>query len=177
MASAFLFMGWAIENWAKHSQSPVLAFYSYCSKTTFEPEIAREMLFMKVETVWFTVSFFLEFVTHISIFIKQTEIESRATVFELRGGRLVSKQRHQRNIVSMIGHFVQCLLNIVLKIGLFTGFNFLSLDDKTSTMIRDLTAFFIPSYFFCIYPVIETFLSENLRGSLFMVSWRPRVFQ
>ena len=95
----------------------------------------------------------------------------------MRGGRLVSRQRHQRNVVSVFGHFVNFVFSLVQSLGLFTGFYFLSGSDETAAMIRDLTAFFIPSYLFCVCPLIETLLSENLRESLLTISWRPIIFQ
>ena len=82
----------------------------------------------------------------------------------------------QRNVVSVFGHFAAFLMSIAQILGLFTGFYFLSISDETAVVMRDLTAFFIPSYVFCVYPLIETLLSENLRESFVTMSWRPVVF-
>ena len=83
----------------------------------------------------------------------------------------------QRNVVSVFGHFAAFLMSIAQILGLFTGFYFLSISDETAVVMRDLTAFFIPSYVFCVYPLMETLLSENLRESFARMSWRPVVFQ
>ena len=36
---------------------------------------------------------------HLSILVKQTRIESRATVYIVKNDRLVSRMRHQRNVI------------------------------------------------------------------------------
>ena len=164
------------ENFVLHTESPFLSFYSYCAKTPFHSQHVKDLVIMKLIILIISLSLFLELLAYIAIFIKQTKIESQATVYEVRGGRLVSRQRHQRNVVSVFGHFVNFIISIIQSLGLFTGFYFLSGSDETAAMIRDLTAFFIPSYLFCIYPVIEMLLSENLRESLLSMSWWPIIF-
>ena len=175
--SAILIVLNVTENLALHSESPSLFFYSYCTKTPFDLRLRKELVVMKLAILCICPSIILELVVHIAIFVKQTKIESRATVFEIRDGRLVSQQRHQRNVVSVVGHFAAFLVSIAQILGLFTGFYFLSISDETAVMLRDLTAFFIPSYVFCIYPLIETLLSQNLRDSFITMSWRPVIFQ
>ena len=93
--SALLMFLNVAENLVLHAERPSLFFYSYCAKTPFDSELLRELVVMKLAILCIFPSLFLELFVHVAIFVKQTKIESRATVFELRGGRLVSRQRHQ----------------------------------------------------------------------------------
>ena len=94
----------------------------------------------------------------------------RATVFEVRDNQLVpNHQRHQRNVVSALGHFLS-FATCMVQLGLWIpAYYFLS--DGPLMNLRSLNTFLMPSFNFCVYPLIQTLFSENVRNSLFSLNW------
>ena len=97
--------------------------------------------------------------------VKQTRIESRATVHEVKDNRLVSRQRHQRNVISAFGHFASFLLNLTNTLLMIPNFY-----GQEGNNLHVLFAFFVPSFNFFLTPLIETVCTESLRQSLFAMS-------
>ena len=110
-----------------------------------------------------TVSMICESLAHILIFSKKTSIESRAQVYEIRGNRLVCEMRHQRNVVSVLGHFfsfsISLIQVIILAVGIYT------LEESILTVAK-LMAFHLPCIKFFVHPLIETLSTHNLRRSM-----------
>ena len=135
--------------------------FSYCAKTPFPTHLSDEL---KVFSLYLCISFpclVAELCTHIVILVKQTRIEARATVYEVKNNQLISRQRHQRNVVSAFVHFVVFLLNLAYNLLMIpAGYN----SERNA---YSLIVFCIPSYNFFIIPFIETMCAENLRKSLF----------
>ena len=64
---------------------------SYCSKTPYDTEIFSSQVFPALSMCCMMVSLFAELCVHMAIFAKQTRIETRAEVYEIRGTRIVSR--------------------------------------------------------------------------------------
>ena len=102
---------------------------------------------------------------HCSYIELNSRIEARATVYEvMKDNRLVSRQRHQRNVISAFGHFASFLLNLANNLLMIPA----GYGSERGTYFA-LFAFFIPSTNFFLTPLIETACSESLRRSLFNV--------
>ena len=111
-------------------------------------------------------SLIAEMCTHIAVLVKQTRIENKATVFLVKNNQLVTRQRHHRNIISSLGHFLSFSLSL-FETFLHMNALYFFFDFEMVTMIRNLNFFFLPSIKFTVYPLIETMFSETLRESLF----------
>ena len=114
----------------------------------------------------------LELGVHITILIKQTQIESRAEVYVIKGNMVVCGQRHQRNIVSAFGHFLSFLLSIchlfVIPVLFCVNYN-----SSGPSYVCNLMTFLFPSFNFSIYPLIETVFSDNLMNTfLEIIRWK-----
>lgn len=114
----------------------------------------------------------LELGVHITILVKQTQIESRAEVYVIKGNMVVCGQRHQRNIVSAFGHFLSFLLSIchlfVIPVLFCVNYN-----SSGPSYVCNLMTFLFPSFNFSIYPLIETVFSDNLMNTfLEIIRWK-----
>ena len=138
-------------------------FFSYCRKTSFVPEMFSKLIVPNSLMLMTTVSMICESLAHILIFSKKTSIESRAQVYEIRGNRLVCEMRHQRNVVSVLGHFfsfsISLIQVIILAVGIYT------LEESILTVAK-LMAFHLPCIKFFVHPLIETLSTHNLRQSM-----------
>ena len=99
-------------------------------------------------------------------YLLSSQIESRAQVFEIRGNRLVGRMRHQRNVVSVLGHFVTFAVSISTHIFLMSGLYLVSDNDELKRL-QNLFYFCLTCIIFCVNPLIETMFSDTLRDSLF----------
>ena len=74
--------------------------------------------------------------------------------------------RHQRNVVSVLGHFVTFAVCISTHVFLMSGLYLVSDNDKLKRL-QNMFYFCLTCIIFCVNPLIETLLSETLRNSLF----------
>ena len=151
------------ENFVRFSDRPVLFYYSYCAKTPFPAEVVGDLAVFKLMMLCTVPVLIGEMCCHIAIFAKQWQIESRATVYVIKNNRLVSRQRHHRNVVSATGHVVSFVVSIAETTLLIKAFYFLSDSEETFVMIRNINMFLIPSIYFVVYPFIQTIFSDTLR--------------
>ena len=85
---------------------------------------------------------------------------------ETRGQRIVSHMRHQRNVVSALGHLLTFAFTLSQQF-MFTLGIFLIPDDPLFEKLQCLSFFLTPCTYFVLFPLIETLSSDGLRGSLF----------
>ena len=155
-----------IEGYFRFPDNPMIFFYSFCKKTSFPSDMINEIIVFKIYvTIFMIPSLIAEMCSHITILVKQTRIENKATVYMVKNGRRISRQRHHRNVVSAVGHFLSFVLNL-FETFLHINALFFFFDMETVTIIRNLNFFFLPSIKFAIYPLVETLFSETLRDSL-----------
>ena len=151
-----------IEN-AVHDNS--FSFHiSYCRKTLFTPTMIFNIFFVNSCMCLTTISIIGEFVAHMFIFSKITSIESRAQVYEIRGNRLVCHSRHQRNVISTLGHFFSFVVSMSYQIFIYIAIY--TINDPI-IIIAKLLSFLVPCIKFFIHPLIETLSTHNLRQSIF----------
>ena len=116
-------------------------FFSYCRKTLFVPEMFSKLTVPNSLMLMTTVSMICESLAHILIFSKKTSIESRAQVYEIRGNRLVCEMRHQRNVVSVLGHFFSFSISLIQVIILAFLWNSHSMNVHTKNIWASLCCF------------------------------------
>ena len=85
---------------------------------------------------------------------------------DIRGQRIVSHMRHQRNVVSALGHLLTFAFTLSQQF-MFTIGIFLIPDDPLFEKLQCLIFFLTPCTYFVLFPLIETLSSDGLRGSLF----------
>ena len=159
-----------IENFLRYPTTPMLFYYSCCKKSPYPSNLIDDAMIFKIfVTLVMTPSLIAEMCIHISVLIKQTRIENKATVYIIKNNQRVSRQRHQRNVISAVGHFLSFSISILETFLLVNAFYFLK-DIETVTIVRNLNMFLIPSINFFVYPFIETLFSENLRERFFCKS-------
>ena len=150
-----------------YPDNPMIFYYSFCKKTSFPSDMINEVIIFKIYVTLFIIpSLIAEMCSHIAILIKQTSIENNATVYMVKNDQLVSRQRHHRNVISAMGHFVSFALNL-FETFLHIYALYFFFDLETVTIVRNLNFFFLPSIKLSIYPLIETLFSETLRDTLF----------
>ena len=145
-----------------------LFHYSYCGKTSFSPQIAYSLVVGNSCMILSTLSITGELLAHMIIYVKQTKLENRAQVYEIRGNHLVCQTRHQRNVVSALGHFFSFAVSMAQRI-IFT-ISLYSISDDTIVVLCQLLMFLLPCINFCFHPLIETISSHTLRGSIFTLN-------
>ena len=156
-----------IENLVLLSNNPMLFHYSFCKKTPFSSDLFVNVNIMKIfMAIVMIPSMIVEMCFHIAVLVKQTRIENNASVYIVKNDQRVSRHRHQRNVISAMGHFLSFALRM-LEVSLMIHTSFF-IDFPIHWT---LNMFFIPSINFFIYPFIETLFSDNLRGG-FSVSPR-----
>ena len=88
-------------------------------------------------------------------------------MYEIRGNRMVCEMRHQRNVVSVLGHFFSFAITliqlIIFAVGVYT------LKESILTLAK-LNAFHNSCINFFIHPLIETLSTHNLRQSMFSMT-------
>ena len=146
--------------------SPSLFFFSYCAKVPFHPEVKKKSIIFLVYGIFAIASLVSEMGCHLTILFRQTRIESRANVYVLKDNKVVSNQRHHRNIVSALGHFATFIICMAQLFLLMNTFYFFIENEEILVTMRSLNMLFIPAIEFFIYPLIETIFSERLRGTL-----------
>ena len=146
--------------------STVLFYYSYCVKAPFYPGIKNKSIVFLVYLIFAVASLISEMGCHITILVKQTQIESKANLYVLKDNKVVSNQRHHRNIVSALGHFATFIISMVQLLLIMNTFYFVFENEEILVTIGTLTLFFNPAIEFFVYPLIETIFSERLRGTL-----------
>ena len=134
----------------------------------FRPEVIYRLIIANLCMSLTTVGIIAELFAHICIYIKKGNVENRAQVYEIRGNKLVCEQRHQRNVVSALGHFLSFLLSmtqrIIITLSLYIN------DDAAIVVLARLTHYMLPCINFFVHPLIETMSSHHLRGSLFTLN-------
>ena len=125
-----------------------------------------ELFTVKTVTFLSVFSLIAESCCQILIYVKKITIESRAQVFEMRGNQLVSHMRHQRNVVSIWGHFLTFSVILGRYMVFVTAF-YLVTDETMLVTIQGLFFFMEPCIVFFLCPLIETVTSSTLRDSLF----------
>ena len=154
------------ENIVLFPDKPMLFYYSYCKKTSFPSDMINEIIVFKIYvTIFMIPSLIAEMCSHITILVKQTRIENKATVYMVKNNQRISRQRHHRNVISAVGHFLSFALNL-FETFLHINALYFFFDLETVTLIRNLNFFFLPSIKFAIYPLVETLFSETLCNSL-----------
>ena len=154
-----------IENVVRYPDTPILFCYSFCKKSPFPPYLFNEIVvFNSFVAFIMTPSLIAEMCIHITVLVKQTNIENRASVYIVKNDQRVSRQRHTRNVISAVGHFLSFALSMLETFLLVHAFYFFK-DIETVATIRNVNMFLLPSIIFLVYPLIETLFSENLRGS------------
>ena len=163
--------------WAEdlnHNDDPFRVFYSFCAKTPFPLETVHKYIYIKLYILGTVLSHFVEFGVYIAILIKQSKIESSASsVYILKNNQCVSNRRHQRNMVSALGHFSSCIISIIITLTFVFPpiMIFLVGVPPNSRLISHFIAFSFPTINFFVYPLIETMCTENLRNNLFQLSF------
>ena len=156
------------ENILYHYDNPFI-HYRYCSNSPISSKDVSKFAdysASKIFTCLYVLSSIAELGSHILIYVKKTQIESRAQVYEIRGNQLVSQMRHQRNMVSIFGHFLT--FSVILARNMVFVINFYIVTDGTLLIkINCLLHFMDPCIVFFICPLIETLTSSTLRDSLF----------
>ena len=146
--------------------SSVLFFYSYCGTTPFYPGVKNKSIIFLVYGIFGIVSLVSEMGCHVTILFRQTRIETRSNLYVLKDNKVVSSQRHHRNIVSALGHFATFIISMAQLFLLMNTFYFFIENEEVLVTIRTLNLFFIPAIEFFVYPLIETIFSERLHGTL-----------
>ena len=108
---------------------------------------------------------------HLDLNTKTTQIESRANVFEIRGNHLVVRQRHHRNVVSALGHFLSLVVSMTHLVLWIPPFYLLSDSEELYVKIRNVNMFLIPSFNFCVHTLVETVFSDVLWDSFVGFRW------
>ena len=156
------------ENVMLHADNPLLFHYSYCRKTPFPLEIQDNLI---IYNLWITLFIlpilFAVLILNSIIIVKHTKIESRATVHVI-SGHFTFNRGHERNVVSVMGHFLSHVATFAYAVMVLLALNFLS-DTVIAATIREISVFLIPCVNFYLYPFIETLFTGNLRASLFGV--------
>ena len=146
-----------------------LFHYSYCGKTSFTPKIVYNLIIGNICMILTTLSITGELIAHIFIYVRQTKIENRAQVYEIRGNHLVCQTRHQRNVISALGHFISFAVSMTQRIIFAISLYYLA--DDTIVVVSRISFFLLPCINFCVHPLIETISSHNLRGSIFAMNY------
>ena len=101
-----------------------------------------------------------------AIFVKQLILEAQSNVHIERNIQVVSRGRHQRNVISAMGHFVSFVVSCSETTLLYLALYFFPVTKKTLVTLQNLITFFFPCMNFVLYPLIETMCSQNLRDTL-----------
>ena len=157
------------ENTLFHYDEYFFVHYRYCSNmpiSSTDVSNFADLYASKIFTCLGGLSSIAELGCHILIYVKKTCIESRAQVYEIRGNQLVSQMRHQRNMVSIFGHFLT--FSVILVRNMVYPINFYIFTDETFLVkINCLLHFMDPCIIFFVCPLIETLTSSTLRDCLF----------
>ena len=157
------------ENILFHYEDYMCFHYRYCANMPMPVSFLSKIpnLFtIKIATFLGVFSLLAELCCQILIYVKKTKIESRAQVYEMRGNQLVSHMRHQRNVVSILGHSLT--FSVIFGRYLVFVTTYYIVTDKTLLInIQGLFFFMDPCLVFFICPLIETVTSSTLRDSLF----------
>ena len=83
-------------------------------------------------------------------------------------------RRHQRNVVSVTGHFVSFLLGMIhlLLPPIIYFLKGVGSGEAGPIIVCDFIVFLFPSMNFFVYPLVEVLFSENLRTNFIeVVRW------
>ena len=118
----------------------------------------------------------MELCVHIAIFYKQTQIESKASETIVKNDKLVSSQRHQRNVIGAIGHFASFAASLALLVvdSGIPAYYFIKWNTSGGPpMICYFFIFLFPSINVFVFPFIETLCTENLRRDILeFICWK-----
>ena len=143
------------------------ALCSFCAKTTFYPHLIDDLVVIKVYVLTFGIPCaLLMLIAYAAIFVKQMHLESQSNVHVEGNIRVVSRGRHQRTVISAIGHFTSFIVSCSETTLLYLALYFFPVTEETLFMFQNLITFFFPSMNFVFYPLIETLCSQNLRDTL-----------
>ena len=144
----------------------ILFHKSYCANEPFSITGHSAMISLNAGISLAMISLSLELFCQLAIFVKRTKIELKAEVYEVRGQVIVSRMRHQRNVVNVLGHLLTFLLHFGQHL-YFAICMHLHTDGSLFELIQCSFFFLVPCVYFVVYPLIETLSSDNLRKSLF----------
>ena len=139
---------------------------NYCSNKPFSMTAHSALISLRVAISVAMISLIVEFFCQVAIFVKRTKIELKAEVYEVRGQVIVSRMRHQRNVVNVLGHLLTFLLHFGQHLSMAIGV-YLFTDGSLLEKIQCSFFFLVPCIYFVNYPLIETLSSDNLRETLF----------
>ena len=148
--------------------------YRYCSNmnySTLEASKMTDLITVKIFSCMGVLSLIAELCCHIVIYRKKTNIESRAQVYEVRGNQIVSQMRHQRNVVSILGHFLT--FSIIFGHYIIFASAYFIVPETLLLRIQCILHFLDPCLIFFLCPLIETMSSGTLRDNLFS---RPQLW-
>ena len=130
--SALIMILHIIENFLRYPTTPMLFYYSFCKKSPFPSDLIDDAMTFKIfVTIVITPSLIAEMCIHIAVLVKQTKTENNATVYIIKNDQRVSRQRHQRNVISLLGHFVSFAVNSA-EAALFLHANYISSDGGSA---------------------------------------------
>ena len=150
--------------------SPCLFFFSYCGKTPFYPNVVSTSIVFLVYGLVCITCLVSGMCCQVVIFLKHTRIESKASVYVLKDNQIISSQRHHRNVVSFMGHFVSFIITMAQFSLLLNTYYFFLEDEEMLATMRTLLYYFSPAIEFFIHPMVETIFSESLRGTFCLSS-------
>ena len=139
---------------------------NYCANKPFSLTDHGALISLRVGILIGMVSLLLELFCQFAIFVKRTKIELKAEVIEIRGQVIVSRMRHQRNVVNVLGHLLTFILQLGQHVSMAIGVILIT-DGSLFEKIQCSFFFLVPCIYFVVYPLIETLSSDNLRESLF----------
>ena len=139
--------------------------------STLEASKMTDLITVKIFSCMGVLSLIAELCCHIVIYKKKTNIESRAQVYEVRGNKIVSQMRHQRNVVSILGHFLT--FSIIFGHYIIFASAYFIVPETLLLRIQCILHFLDPCLIFFLCPLIETMSSGTLRDNLFS---RPQLW-
>ena len=175
LLSAALVIFLLAENILFHYDEHLFFHYRYCSNMPISfKDMSKfgDLFTCRLFTFLSVLSLITELYCHILIYKKKTIIESRAQgeqVYEIRGSQLVSRMRHQRNVVSILGHTLTFSVIFGRNLVFVTTY-YLVTDETLLLRMHSIMQFMDPCIVFCICPFIENLSSSTLRDSLFSFS-------
>ena len=84
---------------------------NYCANKPFSMTGHSALITLKVSIFIAMICLIFEFFCQVAIFLRRTKIEFKAEVYEVRGQVIVSRMRHQRNVVNVLGHLLTFLFH------------------------------------------------------------------
>lgn len=139
---------------------------NYCASKPFSMTGHSALISLKIAILISLISLTLEFFCQVAIFVKRTKIELKAEVYHIKGQVIISRMRHQRNVITCLGHLLTFILHFGQQLLIGIGLSLIP-DGSLFEKIQCSYFFLVPCIYFVLYPLIETLSSDNLRETLF----------